>query len=112
MTFLNDNEVSYKIGGSHTTIIGDRLGKKVVRIVVSHPDVKKIIPSVIRVKNKSPGGFSAKVLRPDARGNLRLLLTEGTSFQELRIVTRLPSANEGFLLSEELNTMIHNFLKR
>ncbi len=97
-----------KLGGAHTTIIGERMGKKMVGIIVQHPKVKKIIPSVITVKGKSsPGGnISGKVLRPDERGNLRMLLSHGTSSQELRIVTTVGTPEEGELIMNELNAML------
>lgn len=97
-----------KLGGSHTTIIGDRQGKKLVALVSQHPEVKKIIPSVITVKGKGNSGgiLSAKVLRPDDRGNLRMLISHGTSSQELRIITTVGDAIEGERVMEELNSML------
>lgn len=97
-----------KLGGSHSTIIGGRTGKKVVSLVSRHPDVKKIIPSVIKVKGKgnSGGVLTARALRPDDRGNLRLLLSHGTSFQELRLVTRVGSFSDGERIMEELNSLL------
>ncbi|MDW7732022.1 MAG: DUF2103 domain-containing protein [Methanolobus sp.] len=97
-----------KLGGSHTTIIGNRHGKKLVALVSQHPEVKKIIPSVITVKGKGNSGgiLSAKVLRPDDRGNLRMLISHGTSSQELRIITTVGDAIEGERVMEELNSML------
>ncbi|TGC10530.1 DUF2103 domain-containing protein [Methanolobus halotolerans] len=97
-----------KIGGSHTTIIGNRHGKKLVAMISQHPEVKKIIPSVISVKGKSNSGgtLSAKVLRPDDRGNLRMLISHGTSSQEIRIITTVSNVIEGGRLMEELNSML------
>ncbi|WP_340818781.1 DUF2103 domain-containing protein [Methanolobus sp. WCC4] len=97
-----------KLGGSHTTIIGGRTGKKVVSLVSRHPDVKKIIPSVIKVKGKgnSGGTLTARVLRPDDRGNLRLLISHGTSFQELRLVTTVGSFSDGERIMEEINSLL------
>ena len=97
-----------KLGGSHTTIIGNRQGKKLVALVSQHPEVKKIIPSVITVKGKGSSGglLSAKVLRPDDRGNLRMLISHGTSSQELRIVTTVGNALEGERVMEEINSML------
>ncbi|MBN2110212.1 MAG: DUF2103 domain-containing protein [Methanosarcinaceae archaeon] len=97
-----------KLGGSHTTIIGDRQGKKLVALISQHPEVKKIIPSVITVRGKGSAGgiISAKVLRPDERGNLRMLISHGTSSQELRIVTTVSSAPEGERVMEELNAIL------
>lgn len=97
-----------KIGGSHTTIIGDRQGKKLVQLISQHTEVKKIVPSVITVRGKSnPGGLIiGKVLRPDERGNLRLLISHGTSSQELRIVTTVGDVQSGERIMDELNRMI------
>ncbi|WMW24578.1 DUF2103 domain-containing protein [Methanolobus sediminis] len=97
-----------KLGGSHTTIIGGRAGKKIVSMLSQHPSVKKVIPSVIAVKGKgnSGGKLTAKIQRPDDRGNLRLLLSHGTSFQELRIVTNVGSFEEGEDIMKELNSLL------
>ncbi len=97
-----------KLGGSHTTIIGGRAGKKIVSLVGQHPEVKKIIPSVITVKGKANSGgmLSARIQRPDDRGNLRLLISHGTSFQELRLVTTVGSFGEGERIMEEINSLL------
>ena len=94
---------SSKLGGAHTTIIGGRTGKKAVEVVARHHNVKRIVPSVINVKGHAGGRTLAKVLRPDARGNLRLLISSGTSAQELRIVTTAGSFEQGETLRHELN---------
>ena len=94
---------SDKLGGAHTTIIGGRTGRKAAEIVAWHPMVKRIIPSVISVKGHAGGKTTAKVLRSDARGNLRLLISSGTSVQELRIVTTAGSFESGEALRCELN---------
>jgi hypothetical protein len=97
-----------KLGGAHTTVIGGRTGKKILRLVGGHPDIKRIIPSVITVRGKSASGgaLSAKVLRPDGRGNLRLLLSQGTSSQEIRIVTNVGEFAEGERVMAELNAIL------
>ncbi|WP_440952355.1 DUF2103 domain-containing protein [Methanococcoides sp. FTZ1] len=97
-----------KLHGAHTTVIGERQGKKVLGIISQHEEVKSIIPSVITVKGKSsPGGnLTAKVLRPDERGNLRMLLSHGTSSQEIRIVTTVATHDEGERVMEELNALL------
>jgi hypothetical protein len=99
-----------KIGGVHTTIIGGRAGKKLVKLVSQHPEVKKIIPSVISVKGIAGGSLTGKVLRADARGNLRLLLSEGRSFQEVRLVTTVGTAEEGDRIMDELNEILRTAL--
>jgi hypothetical protein len=102
---------SHKIGGAHSTIIGGRHGKMLVNIITRHPDVKKVIPSVITVKGKGPAGglISAKVLRSDVRGNLRMLITHGTAAQELRIITNVGDTAAGERVMNELNSMLSDY---
>lgn len=100
------NSSKNKLGGVHTTIIGGRAGKKLVKLVSQHPEVKKIIPTVISVKGIAGGSLTGKVLRADARGNLRLLLSEGRSFQEIRLVTTVGTAEEGDRIMDELNEIL------
>lgn len=99
-----------KLGGTHTTIIGGRAGKKLIRLVSQHPDIKKVIPSVILVKGIAGGNLTGKVLRSDTRGNLRLLLAEGRSFQEIRLVTTVGTAEEGDRIMNELNEILKTAL--
>lgn len=110
---LEENEQSppkNKLGGVHTTVIGGRAGKKLVKLISQHPEVKKVIPSVISVKGIAGGSLTGKVLRADARGNLRLLLSEGRSFQEVRLVTTVGTAEEGDRIMNELNEMLRTAL--
>jgi hypothetical protein len=104
------NSSRKKLGGAHTTIIGGRAGKKFIRLVSQHPAIKKVIPSVILVKGVAGGNLSGKVLRSDARGNLRLLLSEGRSFQEIRLVTTVGTAEEGDRIMNELNEILKTAL--
>jgi hypothetical protein len=99
-----------KLGGTHTTIIGGRAGKKLIKLVSQHPEIKKVIPSVISVKGIAGGNLTGKVLRSDARGNLRLLLSEGRSFQEMRLVTTVGTAKEGDRIMNELNEILKTAL--
>ena len=99
-----------KRGGVHTTIIGDRAGRRIASLVASDPRIKKIIPGIIQVKGPSGGSFRAKVLRPDHRGNLRLLFTQGTSFQEIILVTTAADVSEGEMISDDLNLQIEKEL--
>ncbi|MCL2549399.1 MAG: DUF2103 domain-containing protein [Methanimicrococcus sp.] len=110
MTPKSDSWIS-KRGGTHTTIIGDRKGRKIASVISSHEAVKKIIPGIIQSKGPSGGSFRAKVLRPDARGNLRLLFTQGTSYQEIILVTTAGDIAEGEAISDELNALIEKELK-
>ena len=104
------NSSRNKLGGNHTTIIGGRAGKKLVSLVSQHPEVKKVVPSVISVKSIAGGILTGKVLRSDSRGNLRLLLTEGRSFQEIRLVTTVGTAEEGDRIMNELNEILKTAL--
>lgn len=106
----SQSSLKNKLGGVHTTIIGGRAGKKLVKLVSQHPEVKKLIPSVISVKGIAGGSLTGKVLRADARGNLRLLLSEGRSFQEVRLVTTVGTAEEGDRIMNELNEILKTAL--
>ncbi|WNY24141.1 hypothetical protein MmiHf6_14700 [Methanimicrococcus hongohii] len=99
-----------KRGGIHTTIIGERKGRKIASLVASQESVKKLIPGIIQSKGPSGGSFRAKVLRPDSRGNLRLLFTQGTSYQEIILVTTAADLAEGEAISDELNSLIEKEL--
>ena len=46
----SNESLKKKLGGSHTTIVGDRLGKKVLKTISLNSEIKKIIPSFIKVK--------------------------------------------------------------
>ena len=107
---LQPDSLKSKLGGIHTTIIGDRKGRKIASLVASHASVKKLVPGIIQSKGPSGGSFRAKVLRPDMRGNLRLLFTQGTSFQEIILVTTAADFAEGEAVSDELNALIEKEL--
>jgi hypothetical protein len=104
------NSSKNKLGGAHTTIIGGRAGKKLIRLVSQHPEIKRVIPSVISVKGIAGGSLTGKVLRADSRGNLRLLISEGRSFQEVRLVTTVGTAEEGERIMNELNEILRTAL--
>lgn len=93
-----------KMGGSHSTIIGDRTGMEVVKTVAEHPNVKKVIPGPIDAGGSgSRTGMRAKVSRPDANGNLRLVLRDGSSVQENRVVTTARDRDTGERIRADLN---------
>ena len=104
------NSSKNKFGGAHTTIIGGRAGKKLVKLVSQHPEIKKVIPSVISVKGLAGGSLTGKILRADSRGNLRLLISEGRSFQEVRLVTTVGTVEEGDRIMNELNEILKTAL--
>jgi hypothetical protein len=102
-----NTDPSDKIGGSHTTLIGGRDGMSAITTVAEHGHVKKIIPGPIDASGKgSQDGFAAKVTRSDTNGNLRLLLRDGSSVQENRIVTTANDRKTGERVREKLNELI------
>ncbi|MDS0298058.1 DUF2103 domain-containing protein [Halogeometricum sp. S1BR25-6] len=93
-----------KLGGSHSTLIGDRKGRRAIGVVADHPHVKKVIPGPIDAGGMgSQKGLRAKVTRADANGNVRLLLRDGSSVQENRIVTTAMDKETGEFVREDLN---------
>ena len=93
-----------KIGGSHSTLIGDRAGRTVIQTVAGHPHVKKIIPGPIDAGGSgSRTGVRAKATRADENGNVRLLLRDGSSVQENRVVTTAMDRETGERVREDLN---------
>lgn len=105
-------DLKQKLGGSHTTIIGGRKSYKVVKTISKNEEIKNIIPSIISYKNKiKNGGLSYRIQRPDEHGNLRLLLSFGSSYQEIVLITRVANNIEGIKLQEELNILINKLKK-
>jgi hypothetical protein len=93
-----------KIGGSHTTLIGGRDGRRAVQTVAEHPHVKKIVPGPIDAGGSgSQAGLRAKATRADNNGNVRLLLRDGSSVQENRIVTTARDVETGERVRADLN---------
>jgi hypothetical protein len=93
-----------KLGGSHTTLIGERKGRRAIQTVAEHPHVKKVIPGPIDAGGKgSQSGLRAKVTRADTNGNVRLLLRDGSSVQENRIVTTARDVDGGEQVRNDLN---------
>ncbi|WP_338727555.1 DUF2103 domain-containing protein [Haladaptatus sp. DJG-WS-42] len=93
-----------KLGGSHTTLIGERDGMKVIMLVAEHPNVKKVIPGPIDAGGSgSRTGVRAKATRADEHGNVRLLLRDGSSVQENRVVTTAGDREMGERVREDLN---------
>ena len=93
-----------KLGGSHTTLIGERDGKRAIRTVAEYPHVKKIIPGPIDAGGEgSQSGLRAKVTRADEHGNVRLLLRDGSSVQENRVVTTAGDRTTGERVRDALN---------
>jgi hypothetical protein len=98
-----------KIGGSHSTIIGDRKGRKAISTVAHHPHVKKIVPGPIDAGGTgSRTGLRAKATRAGTNGNVRLLLRDGSSVQENRIVTTAMDRETGERVREDLNEALRD----
>ncbi|WP_336021779.1 DUF2103 domain-containing protein [Halobellus salinisoli] len=93
-----------KIGGTHSTLIGGRGGRRAIGVVADHPHVKKIVPGPIDAGGMgSQTGLRAKVTRADDNGNVRLLLRDGSSVQENRIVTTAMDRETGEFVRDDLN---------
>ncbi|MGB9957621.1 DUF2103 domain-containing protein [Haloferax prahovense] len=93
-----------KLGGSHSTLIGGRRGRRAIGVVAGHPHVKKVIPGPIDAGGTgSRTGLRAKVTRADNNGNVRLLLRDGSSVQENRIVTTAMNRETGERVRDDLN---------
>lgn len=93
-----------KLGGAHSTLIGGREGQTAISVVAEHPHVKKIIPGPIDAGGTgSQAGLRAKVTRADGGGNVRLLLRDGSSVQETRIVTTASDRETGEQIRTTLN---------
>ena len=93
-----------KLGGSHTTLIGGRDGQRVVQTVAGHPHVKKVIPGPIDAGGaSSPSGVRAKATRADANGNVRVLIRDGSSVQENRVITTAGDRELGEHVRADLN---------
>ncbi len=96
--------VAEKLGGTHSTLIGGRTGRRVLAVVAEHPHVKKIIPGPIDAGGaSSQSGLRAKATRADGNGNVRLLVRDGSSVQENRIVTTAREREMGERVRADLN---------
>ena len=96
-----------KLGGAHSTLIGGRTGRKAIGVVAGHPHVKKIIPGPIDAGGQgSRTGLRAKATRADQHGNVRLLLRDGSSVQENRIVTTAGDRDTGERVRADLNDVL------
>ncbi len=99
-----EGSMAEKLGGSHTTLIGERAGKRALETVASHPHVKKIIPGPIDAGGSgSRTGVRAKATRADANGNVRLLIRDGSSVQENRVVTTAGDRELGEQVRADIN---------
>ncbi|MFT4922300.1 MAG: hypothetical protein ACI8XM_001513 [Haloarculaceae archaeon] len=96
--------VAEKLGGAHSTLIGGRQGQTALEVVADHPHVKKIIPGPIDAGGSgSRTGLRAKATRADDNGNVRLLVRDGSSVQENRVVTTARDRERGEYVRADLN---------
>ena len=96
--------VGEKLGGTHSTLVGGRTGMEALKLVAGHPHVKKIVPGPIDAGGSgSRTGVRAKATRADTNGNVRLLLRDGSSVQENRVVTTAGERNLGERVRADLN---------
>jgi hypothetical protein len=101
---VDDRPPVEKIGGSHSTLIGGRDGMQAVQTVAGHPHVKKVVPGPIDAGGTgSQSGLRAKATRADENGNVRLLLRDGSSVQENRVVTTARDRSTGERIRADLN---------
>jgi len=85
-----------KIHGSHSTVIGGREGYALIMKLARSPYVKKIVPGVIEGNATSVGGgVRLKLTRSDERGNLRALLIDGATVQQVHVITTASTREEG-----------------
>jgi hypothetical protein len=93
-----------KLGGSHSTLIGGRTGQRALETVAGHPHVKKVIPGPIDASGSGArGGVRAKATRADTNGNVRVLIRDGSSVQENRVVTTAGDRELGEHVRADLN---------
>lgn len=98
-----------KIGGSHSTVVGGRDGQTAVTTVAGHPNVKKVVPGPIESGgSRSGGGVRAKATRADTNGNIRLLIRDGTTVQENRVVTTAMDRETGEVVRTDLNAALRD----
>lgn len=96
--------VAEKLGGAHSTLIGGRTGQRALEVVAAHPHVKKIIPGPIDAGGSSSRtGVRAKATRADGSGNVRLLIRDGSSVQENRVVTTARDRELGERVRADIN---------
>jgi len=96
--------VAEKLGGAHSTLVGGRTGQQALEVVAGHPHVKKIVPGPIDAGgSSSQDGVRAKATRADTNGNVRLLVRDGSSVQENRVVTTAGERDLGERVRADLN---------
>ncbi len=99
-------EPKLKISGSHSTIIGGREGRKLLKRIAELEYIKKIIPGVIENRGTSKGSVRLKFTRCDGNGNIRALLIHGGAVQQFYIITTAGNREEGEVLLEMLRSPV------
>ncbi len=98
-----------KVHGSHSTIIGGRQGYSLVLKLASSPYVKKVVPGVIESSGiAAGGGVRLKVTRCDEKGNIKALLIDGATVQQIFVITTASDKREGEIILRELKKMIED----
>lgn len=101
---------SVVFSGRHKTVIGDREGLKLIGVILSHSAVKRVIFGRIENKGSRTGhGLRFKITRVDERGNIRAILSYGSSNQEIYIITTASTIEEGLRIAEELSKLFRRF---
>ena len=95
-----------KLRGKHSTLVGGRTGRRVVLLVAGHPHVKAVIPGPIETGGRSGRGATAKATRADDGGNVRLLIRDGSTVQENRVVTTAMNRELGERIRADLNELL------
>uniref|UniRef100_A0A7C3RCI9 Metal-binding protein n=1 Tax=Archaeoglobus fulgidus TaxID=2234 RepID=A0A7C3RCI9_ARCFL len=97
-----------KIQGSHSTIIGGREGYSLILSLARCPYVKKVVPGVIEGNATSiGGGVKLKLTRSDEKGNVRALLIDGSSVQQIHVITTASNREEG----EEVLKLLRGYVR-
>jgi len=95
--------------GRHKTVIGDREGLRLIGMILSHEKVIRVIFGRIENKGSRTGhGLRFKITRVDERGNLRAILSYGSSNQEIHIITKASSREEGLKIAKELSDLFRD----
>lgn len=101
-----DRPPEEKLRGSHSTVVGGRTGRRAVLLVAGHPHVKAVIPGPIETGGRSGRGATAKATRAGDDGNVRLLLRDGSTVQENRVVTTARTRELGERVRADINELL------
>ncbi len=94
-----DTRPEDKIHGAHSTIIGGREGYSLILKIARSPYVKKIVPGVIESSGVAAGGgVRLKMTRCDDKGNIKALLIDGATVQQIHVITTASNKEEGEII--------------